>query len=163
MKFNGFAAVPHKLVGHFLVLDGEIEYIGFDRGSAGVPVRAAEPGLDQFAFVGFPDIALVDELVELTCLHTVSDDDIEPEIDEKKFREVLERKDKKIKEKFNLMISYLSTFSQSFSFYKNSRVEIMKGAGSNANEEFTLLVNSIFQKCYIKITIRNIRIILKNW
>lgn len=82
MKFNGFAAVPHKLVGHFLVLDGEIEYIGFDRGSAGVPVRAAEPGLDQFAFVGFPDIALVDELVELTCLHTVSEDEIEPEIDE---------------------------------------------------------------------------------
>lgn len=75
---------------------------------------------------------------------------IEPEIDEKKFREVLERKDKRIKEKFNLMISYLSTFSQSFSFYKNSRVEIMKGAGSNTNEEFTLLVNSILQKCYIK-------------
>ncbi|MCT7546619.1 nucleoside 2-deoxyribosyltransferase [Aliarcobacter cryaerophilus] len=72
-----------------------------------------------------------------------------PLLTNEKFEEILTLRDKKIQDKFNLLISYLNTINTSFSFYEDSSVEVDTRI-VRTNEELYLLVNSIRTKCYIK-------------
>ena len=82
MQFDRLAAASHEFVGDLFILDREVEDVGFYRGASGVLVGASESGLDQLALVGLPDVAFVDELVEFAGLHSVTEDEVEPEVDE---------------------------------------------------------------------------------
>ena len=83
MKFDCLAAAPHELVGYLFVGDGEIEYVGLNRGGTSCLGNAAlESGLDQPALVGLPYIAFVGELVKFSGFHAIPEHEIEPEIDE---------------------------------------------------------------------------------
>ena len=82
MQLHRFAAASHELIGNLLIFDGEVKDVGFYCGTACVLVRSSETGLDQLSLVGLPDVTLVDELVELSGLDSVTEDEVEPEIDE---------------------------------------------------------------------------------
>ena len=76
MEFDYLAAAAHEGVGNGIVHHREIELVGLDAVGAFLPF---ESGLDEPALIGLEDIALVHDLVELSCLHSLSEYEIETE------------------------------------------------------------------------------------
>ena len=78
MELDVPAAAAHQRIRHALAHDGEVELVGLQAG-AGL-AAALETGLDEATLVGLPHPALVDELVQLTCLDALSEHEEELEV-----------------------------------------------------------------------------------
>ena len=73
MQLYSLAGASHERIGHLLVVDRELKFIGLD-GNSGLSLESA---LDKFAFVGLPDVAFVNHIVELASLHAFAKDEVE--------------------------------------------------------------------------------------
>ena len=80
MELDVLAAAEHQRIGHALADDGEVELVGLQ--AAAVLAAALEAGLDEAAFVGLPDPALIDDLVQLAGLDALAEHKVELEIHE---------------------------------------------------------------------------------
>ena len=80
VELHHLAAAPHERVGGYAtLLYGEIEFVGL-YGTASL--RSGKSGQDEAAFIGFPYISLVNQLVKRTGLDSFAEDiiEMEPEI-----------------------------------------------------------------------------------
>ena len=64
VEFDLLAWAAHKRVGNGFVGNWELELIALDAWGYAIGCLTFESSLDEFAFVGFEDIALVDHIVE---------------------------------------------------------------------------------------------------
>ena len=77
VEVHHLAAFGHQALGDFLVGDGEFEGVRLHAGGL-----CLDAGLDELAFVGFPDDTLVDDVVEFAAAHAFAEDEVEAEVAE---------------------------------------------------------------------------------
>ena len=82
VEFDLLAWAVHKRVGYGFVGNRELELVALDAWGYAVGCLTFEPRLDEFAFVGFEDIALVDHIVELASFDAFAKHEEVLEIDD---------------------------------------------------------------------------------
>ena len=69
VQFEALSAQTFQSFCHFLVFDGEVEFVGLNR----VGLRTFEAGLDETTFVGLEEVAFQDDLIEFATFDARSE------------------------------------------------------------------------------------------